>query len=118
MVHVVHAQNIRRAIVREAPSLDLSSPPVLAGWSCRTKLGKAKTSCVVCTEHDQIEINEEAPDALVVQPVLQAITMSLDGNYIDRSKMPVEGDESKEEEEEEDDEDDEEDDVVVVKKRN
>ena len=41
--------------------------------------------------------------------------MSLDGNYIDRSKMPVEGDEGNEEEEEDDDEDD---DVVVVKKRN
>ena len=47
-----------------------------------------------------------------VQPLLQAISMSLDGNYIDRSKAVPE-------DPGEDDEDDEEDDdVVVVKKRN
>jgi len=48
-----------------------------------------------------------------VQPLLQAITMTLDGNYIDRSKVEELGDEG-----EEDEEDEEEDDVVVVKKRN
>lgn len=48
-----------------------------------------------------------------VQPLLQAITMSLDGNYIDRNKAAPEG--FGEEDEEDDEEDD---DVVVVKKRN
>jgi len=47
------------------------------------------------------------------KPLLQAITMSLDGNYIDRSKVEEQGDAG-----DDDEEDEEDDDVVVVKKRN